>query len=194
MLKDIVLKNRSYRGYDESRPVTKEELTELVELARCSASGMNKQPLKYYIAYKKEEVEQILALTKWAAALKELQLPYPGTHPTGFIVICQDREIRAGAGSCAMDIGIAAQTILLGAVEKGLGGCMIGSYQREALKTLLRLSETIEPQLVVAIGKPIEHIVLTDVKEDGNTGYYRDETGTHYVPKRALSDILLSAD
>lgn len=191
MLKDLVLKNRSYRGFDESRPVTREELAGLVELTRYTASSMNKQPLKYYIACEKTETEQILALTRWAGALPELQLPYPGTHPTGFIVICQDKEIHPGAGVFARDVGIAAQTILLAAAEKDLGGCMIGSFQREALKTLLRLPESIEPQLVLAVGKPAEHIVLADVGPDGNTDYYRDAAGTHYVPKRPLSDLLL---
>ncbi len=88
-------------------------------------------------------------------------------------------------------MGIVAQTILLAATEKGLGGCMIGNFKKEELKSFLQLPSNIEPQLVVAIGKPAENIVLTSVKEDGKTAYYRDEDGTHYVPKRSLEDILL---
>ena len=88
-------------------------------------------------------------------------------------------------------MGIAAQTILLGATEKGLGGCMIGNFKRSEMKSLLHLSENIEPNLVLAIGKPAEKVVLTSVKEDGKTSYYRDEEGTHYVPKRSLEDIIL---
>ena len=191
MLKDLVLKNRSYRGYDESRQVTREELSELVDLTRYTASSVNIQPLKYYLSWEREEVKQIVSLTKWAAALSELHLPHPGSYPAAFIVICQDLSISSSPTAFQRDIGIAAQTILLAATEKDLGGCMIGNFKRQELKFLLHLEEHIEPNLVLAIGKPAEKILITSVKEDGKTTYYRDETGTHYVPKRSLEDILL---
>lgn len=192
MLKDLVKNNRSYRGFDESRRVTKEELEEFVDLTRYTASSVNMQPLKYYIAYEKEEVSRILALTKWAAALPQFSLPRPGMGPAGFVVICQDLSISANTTTFLKDVGIVAQTILLAATEKGLGGCMIGNFSKSGLKELLKLPEEMEPSLVVAIGKPAEKIVLTDVGEDGKTAYYRDEEGTtHYVPKRRLEDILL---
>ena len=191
MLKDLVLRNRSYRGYDENRKVSWEELAELVDLTRYTASSVNMQPLKYYLACDKEEVEKIVSITKWAAALSELHLPHPGSYPAAFIVICQDLEISPSTTTFQRDVGIAAQTILLGATEKGLGGCMIGNFKRSEMKSLLHLSENIEPNLVLAIGKPAEKVVLTSVKEDGKTSYYRDEEGTHYVPKRSLEDIIL---
>ena len=169
MLKDLVIKNRSFRGYDESRKITQEELLGFVDLTRYTASSANTQPLKYHIAYKKEEVDAIQALTKWAAALPQLSLPHPGQCPTGFIVICLDRGIAPNETAFLRDVGIAAQTILLAAAEKGLGGCMIGNFNRAALKELLKLPEDVEPNLVVAIGKPAEEVVLTEVGPDGNT-------------------------
>lgn len=191
MLKDLVIKNRSYRGYDESRPVTAEELMEFVDLTRYTASSVNLQPLKYYLAWEKEQVEKILPLTKWAGALAHLSLPYPGTHPAAFIIICQDIAIAGNPTTFLRDIGISAQTMLLAAAEKGLGGCMIGNFKSKELKELLQLPEQIEPNLIVAFGKPAENIQLTSVGEDGKTSYYRDESGTHFVPKRSLKDILL---
>jgi len=192
MLKELVLKNRSYRGYDSARKVTREELLQLVDLTRYTASSANKQPLKYHIAYEEAEVNKIQALTKWAAVLPKLNLPYEGTCPTAFIVICHDTQVNPNMNVFRPDIGIAAQTMLLAATEMGLGGCMIGNFPKEEMKALLNPGEAIEPVLVVAIGKPNEEIVLTDVGEDGNTAYYRDETGRiHYVPKRALEDILI---
>ena len=192
MLKDLVIKNRSYRGYDETRKVTREELLEFVNLTRYTASSVNAQPLKYHIACDPEEAAAIQKLTKWAAGLPQLDLPYPGTEPTGFVVICQDEGINASSTMFLRDIGAAAQTMLLAAVEKGLGGCMIGNFNKNELKALLHLPEKVEPNLIVAFGKPSEQVVLTDVGADGSTRYYRDETGTvHYVPKRALKDILL---
>lgn len=189
MFKDLVMRNRTYRGYDESVAIDRETLLELVDLTRYTAASANLQPLKYFVASDKEIVDKIQPLTKWAGALSHLNLPYPGTRPTAFIVICQDNSISAATGMLK-DVGIVAQTITLGATEKGLGCCMIGSFELAALKELLSLPEHIEPKLVIALGKPAETIVLTDA-EDGKTTYYRDENGVHYVPKRKLDDILL---
>lgn len=191
MLKDLVLKNRSYRGYDRSVKMTRDDLVELVELSRLSASSMNRQALKFHIADKEDEVAAIQSLTGWARRLPELNLPYPGTEPTSFIVICVDTSIGAKA-AFQRDVGLCAEVMLLGAVEKGFGGCMLGTFKKDALMTLLGLPENIVPDLVVAFGKPAENVVLTSVGEDGETGYYRDPDGkTHYVPKRKLDDILI---
>jgi len=189
MFRDLVIKNRTYRGFDESCRIDRETLLDLVDLTRFTAASANLQPLKYFIACEKEIVDAIQPLTKWAGALSHLNLPYPGTRPTAFIVICQDNTISSSAGMLK-DVGIAAQTITLGAAEKDLGCCMIGSFELAALKELLKLPEHIEPKLVIALGKPAEKIVLTDAV-DGKTTYYRDEAGVHYVPKRPLDEILL---
>lgn len=191
MLRDLVEKNRSYRGYDESYKFTKEELMELVDLTRFVPSGMNAQVLKYMLAWEKEEVDLIQSMTKWAAALPQLTIPHDGKHPTAFIVMCQDTNLAANLQAHGKDIGIAAQTILLGAVEKGLGGCMIGNYNPATVKEKLGLAENLEPVLIVALGKPDEKVVIVDVKEDGKINYYRDENDVHYVPKRKLEDIVL---
>ena len=192
MLKELVLKNRSYRGFDPSVRLTREELLELLDLARYTASSVNEQPLRYYIAWEKEEVEQILPLTMWAKALKEMKLPHPGKEPAAFIIICQDMNISSNTTRFQRDVGVVAQTMLLGAVEKGFGG-MIGSFHKPQLKELLNLPEGVEPNLIVALGKPAEKVVLTDVGEDGSTKYYRDAEDTHYVPKRSLKELVLEA-
>lgn len=191
MLKDLIRQNRSYRGYDESRKVTKEELMDMVECARLAPSSINMQPLKYFLAWTPEVTKKIQPLTQWAKALPEITLPHEGHCPTAFIVICQDMNWNSSTTVFQRDVGIVAQTMLLAAVEMGLGGCMIGSFNKEELHKVLELPDHIVPSLVVAIGKPDEKIVLTDVKEDGNTKYYRDEADVHYVPKRHLEDIVL---
>ena len=192
MLKDLILANRSYRGFDEEYKFDREQLESILDTVRICPSAANLQPLAYYIAYEQDKVEQILDCTKWAAALPELKLPKEGHHPTGFIVICQDTSISGNLNSSMIDIGIVAQSILLILTEKNLGGIMIGNFDLDRLKTVLNLPEKYEPQLLVAMGKPDEKIVLTDVKADGSTRYYRDEEGTHYVPKRALKNILIN--
>ena len=129
MFKDLVLKNRSYRGYDESVTFTREDLLEYVDLARLCPSGANLQGLKYYLVYEKEAVEALLPYTHFAAALPQLHLPRTGSHPTAFIVICQDLSITENLARLQKDIGIVAQTMLLYAAEQGLGGLMIGNFR-----------------------------------------------------------------
>ena len=191
MLKELVQKNRSYRGYDHSYRFTREQLESYVDLARLCASSVNKQPLKYYLAWEEDTVNTIQKQTRWARALQPTVLPRPGKEPTAFIVICQDDTLDSNLNRYMKDIGIVAQTMLLGAVEEGLGGCMIGNFTASSLSEVLGLPENLHPLLVVAFGKPDEKIVLVDVK-DGDTNYYRDSDDVHYVPKRSLKEELIN--
>lgn len=191
MLRDIVLFNRSYRGYDETYRFTKEQLLGYVDLTRFTASSVNAQPLKYHIAYEKEEVDLIQSMTKWARALPEMTLPHDGMHPTGFIVICQDTDISPNLARYQKDIGIVAQTILLAACEEKLGGCMIGNFVPEEVKEKLGFAENLQPMLIIALGKPDEKIVITEIESGDSIKYYRDENDVHYVPKRKLGDIII---
>ena len=191
MFYDLVKENRSYRGYKSDYAVSKEDLNDLINLARITASGANLQPLKYRIVTDSNEVAALNSLTRWAKMLTDITLPHEGKYPNAYIVICVDTTICKNEETAKMDIGIAAQTILLGAVEKGLGGCMLGNFDREELVKALALLDTMSPQLIIAIGKPDEEVVLVDVTDDGSTKYYRDENDIHYVPKRKLEDILI---
>lgn len=191
MFKDLVKLNRSYRGYDETYVMTKEVLLDLVDCARLSPSSVNVQPFKYFLAFEKETVRKIQSLTKWARALPDMELPHKGMCPTGFIVICQDLNIGESLARYQKDVGIVAQTILLAATEKELGGCMIGNFGAEPVKEALELDEHLMPVLIIALGKPNEKIVLKDIETGEETAYYRDENDVHYVPKRKLSDIII---
>lgn len=192
MLKDLVLQNRSYRGFDESRKITMEELLDMIDHARLTPSSRNAQPLCYYAANETDEVAKIQAQTKWAGALPELNLPFEGTKPTAFIVVCINKTISDQIQAFQKDVGIAAQTILLRAAEMGLGGCMIGSFAAGKLSGELELPEDILPQLVIALGKPMETVKIVEVEEGDSVKYYRDEANVHYVPKRKLEDIVIT--
>lgn len=194
MLKDLIKKNRSYRGYNEDRRITREELIELVDCARLCPSSVNAQPFRYYISWEKGEVDKIQKLTRWARALPDMNLPHVGMCPTAFIIILQDTQIGESLARYQKDVGIVAQTMLLAAVEKGLGGCMIGNFSRDKVEEALNLPDHLVPMLIVAFGEPMEQIILTEIEEGENTNYYRDEDGIHYVPKRKLEDIVLSAE
>lgn len=190
MLMDLIRRNRSYRGYDHTRKIAREELLAMVEAARLCPSSVNLQPLRYFIAYDEDTVDRVQAETKWAKGLPELTLPHPGKAPTAFIVICQDERIHPNLSRFQRDVGIVAQTMLLTAVEMGLGGCMIGNFNAASVSQTLGLEAALHPLLIVAIGKPDETVILTDAA-DGGTAYYRDAEDRHYVPKRALADLVI---
>ena len=191
MLKELVKKSRSYRGYDENRKISREELLELVDCARYAPSSVNRQPFKYLLAYTQEDLDKIQPLTGWARALPQMSLPHPGKCPTAFIVICQETEWDADLKRYLRDVGIVAQTILLAAAERDLGGIMIGNFNPERIAKALQLPEHIVPMLIVALGKPDEQIVLTEIENGESINYYRDEQDIHYVPKRKLKDIII---
>ncbi|MBU8893047.1 MAG: nitroreductase family protein [Bacteroidales bacterium] len=188
MIKELVLKNRSYRRFYQDHLITPDNLRELVDLARLSASGKNLQPLKYFISADNVTNEKIFSTLAWAGYLKDWDGPEEGEKPAGYIVILGDTRLTK---NYFCDHGIASQSMLLGAVEKGLGGCIFASIKREKLKELLKVEDYFEILLVLALGKPKEEVVTEDVVDD-NIKYYRDENQVHHVPKRTLQEIIIS--
>ncbi len=191
MLKDLILKNRSYRRFDGTFRVDIETLRELVDLARLSPSGGNLQPLKYILVNDTHGCARVFPHLAWAGYLTDWPGPAKGERPTAYIVILHDTGIKKVAGC---DHCIAAQGILLGAAERGLGGCIVGSVQREGLREALRIPERCEIKLVIALGRPIERVVLEAIGPDGGIKYWRDGDGVHHVPKRPLDEIIIAPE
>ena len=187
MFKDLIVKNRSYRRFFQEEKISEDTLREFVELARLSPSGANKQPLKFILSCDEVKNPKVFECLKWAGGLKEWDGPEEGEKPTGFIVIIEDTNIGLVGG---VDHGIAAHSILLGATEKGLGGCMFGAIDRIKLRENLNIAEHLKILLVVAIGKPKETVVI-DPMIDGDIKYWRDKDQVHHVPKRNLDDIII---
>ncbi len=188
MLKDLVTRNRSYRRFYEDQPLDEQTLRDLIELARLSPSGANLQSLKFMISYTPEQNAKIYPTLAWAGYLKDWSGPDEGERPTGYILILGDTTISKSFGC---DHGIVAQSMLLGAVEKGLGGCMIGSIRRRELIAALGIGEQYEVLLILALGKPKEIVQIEPLGAEGSIRYWRDENRVHHVPKRSLDDLIL---
>jgi len=193
MFRNIVKNNRSYRKFQEGADVKMGTLEDLVDLARQSASGMNLQALKYILVTGKEKREQIYPNIKWAAYLKDRGGPKIGERPSSFIMVFKDESMK-NSPVAQIDLGIACQTILLGATEKGLGGCMIGAFNYEAIKSAFQIEDQYKLQLIIAIGKPNQNIIIDEIENDGDIKYWEDKDGNHHVPKRKLEDIIISRD
>jgi nitroreductase len=186
--KEIVERNRSYRRFDQSHHLSRETLEELVDLARITPSAGNLQLLRYVVSCSTEVNGRIFETLGWAASLPDWPGPEEGERPSGYVVIVSERDawdwIR-------VDLGIAAQTILLGAAARGLGGCMLGNVRKEQLKRILELKENMEIQLVIALGRPVEEVVLEEADTGESITYYRTEDRVHHVPKRKLTDLAI---
>ncbi len=189
MLKELVIKNRSYRRFDENFIISENDLIEMIDTARFTPSTVNSQALKFMIVNEKEKCSRVFEALSWAGLLKEWKGPQEGEKPSAYIIILCDLAIGKNK---MFDDGIAAQTIMLSAVEKGLGGCILGAINRERLAENLCIdTEKYSIDLVLALGKPNEEIKLVNLPESGSTAYYRDENGNHYVPKRSLEELII---
>jgi nitroreductase len=188
MISDLISKNRSYRRFHQNEPVALETLRGLVDLARMSPSAANLQPLRYVLSCEPEKNARIFEHLGWAGYLKDWPGPEEGERPSAYIIIVGDTQISKSFGC---DHGIAAQSILLGAVEQGLGGCMIGSVKRAELSAAVDIAPRYEILLVLALGKPNETVQVEAVGEDESIKYWRDDQQVHHVPKRALDSIII---
>jgi len=188
MIRDLILKSRSCRRFYENQPVTMETLRQLVDLARLSPSARNAQPLKYILSCEAEKNARIFPTLAWAAYLKDWGGPKIGERPAAYIIILGDKSVSQTYG---IDPGIAAQSIMLGAKEAGLGGCIMTSVQKLALAAALNIPEQYEVILAIALGKPRETVVVEKVGPEGDTKYWRDEQGVHHVPKRDLDELII---
>lgn len=187
-LRELIEKNRSYRRFYEEVEISLELLAELIDLARLSASAGNLQPLKYVLSRDPEKNALIFPCLAWAGYLKDWPGPSEGERPSAYVIILGDTEISQ---SINCDHGIAAQSILLGAIEKGLGGCIVGAIDRQRLRRALDIPRRYDILLVIAIGRPKESVQIETVGPDGDIRYWRDDEGTHHVPKRFLNEIIL---
>ncbi len=189
MLIDLLEKNRSFRRFDESFEIKYDDLRDLAALARLTPSSVNWQPLRFVLVNDREKNAAVFENLAWAGLLKEWKGPEEGERPSAYVIILTDTTV---AKNMKTDVGIVAQTMMLGAAEKGLGGCMIGSVNRENVARILDIdSERYTIDLVLALGKPAETVKIVDIPENGSTNYYRDENDVHCVPKRSVGDFII---
>lgn len=183
MIKDLALKNRSYRRFHQDVPIEHETMRELVDLVRLCASAANRQALKYIIS--SDPIINALIFPH----IRIDNNPVEGERPSAYIIVLEDTRI--GSVMQYVDCGITAQTILLGAVEKGFGGCMVGNVLRDDLRKALNIPSHLEILLVIALGKPKEEMIIEAIGEDGFMQQWWDEKGARHLYKRALDDIIV---
>lgn len=188
LMEQLIRQNRSYRRFYQDYHIAMGNLRYFINLARLSASAKNAQPLKYLLTNEKATNEKIFACLSWAGYLKDWDGPEAGERPSAYIIMLGDHQIE---DNFYCDHGIAAQSILLGAVEKGFGGCIIASVDRNKLRENFGIDKQFEILQVIALGKPRETVIIEEMKTDEDIQYWRDDKRIHHVPKRKLDDIIL---
>ncbi|MDP6524123.1 MAG: nitroreductase family protein [Kiritimatiellia bacterium] len=187
-LRELVAKTRSYRRFKQD-PIPEETLRGLVDLARMSPTGSNLQPLKFFLSWTAETNARIFPCLAWAGSISDWDGPGEGERPTAYILILVDTDIWKEPGH---NVGIAAQSIVLGAMENGIGACMIASLERPRLAQEFNIPGRCIIPLAIALGVPGETVVTENIGPDGNVDYYRDADDVHHVPKRTLDELIVS--
>jgi nitroreductase len=193
MLADLVQRTRTVRRFQEEQPLAPALLRGLVDLARLGGSARNSQVLKYMVITEAGLRQKLFPLLGWAGYLSDWPGPAPGERPAAYVVCLLDARLLKGAESEAhCDLGIATQNLLLGAAEQGVYGCRIGAFAHSPVHRLLQLDDCFKVMLVVALGYPVETVVLEELGLDGDIRYWHDGQGVHHVPKRTLEQILIA--
>jgi nitroreductase len=186
MIKDLLLSNRSYRRFDNSLKIDSETMETLIDSARLTCSARNAQPLRFIYSINDDVNKQIFSTLSWAGALKNWDGPEEFERPSGYIIVTTK---QANIKWTMFDCGAMSQSILMTARENGLGGCILGAVSREKLSEIISLEPENEIMVVIAIGKPIEKVVIEEMQND-ECNYWRDAEKTHHVPKRNLTDLI----
>lgn len=186
MLKDLVIKNRSYRRFYQDKIVTFEQLKEFINIGRFTASSANRQSVRYILSCDLQKNEDIFQCLRWAGYLENWDGPKEGEKPAAYIVMVEPVGVSA-----PHDEGIIGQTILLAATEQGLGGCFLANIDRKMLQDVLHVKGKYDIRMVIALGYPKEEVVLEEISETDDIKYYRDTKKIHHVPKIRLEDLIL---
>jgi len=194
MVQKLIEQNRSYRRFRQETHISEEDLVSFIEAVRYSPSPRNQQALKFILVNDAEMNSKLFPHLSWAGALSDWNGPDEGERPSAYIIILGDNSIIPEGKKTYHEVasGIAAQSILLAAVEKGYGGCMIAAIQRKPIRELFNIDNKFEILLVLALGQPKENVVIEEMPENGNYNYWRDDQMIHHVPKRSLKDIIIN--
>jgi nitroreductase len=188
MLNDLVVRARTVRRFMQAEPVGAEVLVDLVALARLSPSSANRQTLRFLPICDPELNATIFAHLSWAGYLPDWPGPADGERPAAYIVVLSDKRLGPVR---EVDAGIVLQTMVLGACERDLATCVLGSVDRNNLAKELDLPEHFGILYVLALGRPAESVVVEDLGREGDVRYWRDEQGTMHVPKRTLDELIV---
>lgn len=182
---EAITSRRTIRRFKQE-PVREEDLLKLVDCARLAPYGANLQPLKFKLITDAALIKELYPLTKWAGYLD--WEPAENERPTAYIAVLNDTKIKPTANT-ECDSGAAAMSMILEAQELGLATAWLGALQRDEIKKLLKLDESLDVTYLLAIGYPAQTGKTVAMKD--SIKYYHDDKGNVRVPKRTLGEVLV---
>ncbi|MBI9033891.1 MAG: nitroreductase family protein [Bacteroidales bacterium] len=188
-LKQLIKANRSYRKYEHAIKIEESVILEWIDYARFVSSSKNRQAVRFLVITESDQVQCICNQMQWARHLKGWDGPNKEQMPSALLIVCTDDTVNNKAET---DVGIITQTLLLQAVNEGFGGCILRSINRKLIREKYKLNENLKIDMVVALGKPAQEIILEEMGAGSQAcDYWEDENGTHHVPKRAMEDVVI---
>jgi FMN reductase [NAD(P)H] len=178
---------RTYRRFDQSRPVPEAALQDMAQAVRLSSSARNLQLLRVIFVTDRELSEAMFDHVHFAADLpRELGTPKPGEHPVMYAVLIDTQKTRW----TDTDAGILLSNLTLAAWAHGVGSCIMGNIDRKAIADLLNVPDPAMIHSAVALGYPTHTSEVVDLDEKGSLNYYLDEEKNYKVPKRPVSELI----
>lgn len=184
--KELIKSRRTIRKFRQE-PIDRDKLISYIDCARVAPSAANLQPLKYVVVNTSEMADKMFPLVKFAGYLAPHYNPKEGEHPVAYIVICGDKTIKESGYD--IDVGAAAENIIISALADGIGACWMAAIDRDAICKLLELPDNLAISCVLAMGYPMESPKEVEMT-DGDVKYYLEDE-TLCVPKRSMDEILI---
>lgn len=193
-MQEIIARTRTFRRFNQKEAIPTSMLHELIDLARMGGSARNCQPWQFMLINNSDLCEKIFPFLGWAGYLSDWKGPSEGERPSAYILcLLNKKRLKGSEGEAQFDLGVATQNILLGAMEKRIGGCRIGAFSPK-LAQLFKMDDFLHLSLVIALGKPRETVIVEECRNDDDIKYWRDEHGVHHVPKRSLKSCLVDLE
>lgn len=184
-LMQLLKTRRTYRRFDQSRPVPEAALQDMAQAVRLSSSARNEQLIRVVFVTAQDLTEAMFDCVHFAADLpRELGTPKPGEHPAMYAVLTYEKKTRW----VDTDAGILLSNLTLSAWAHGVGSCIMGNIDRKAIADLLGIPEVVTIHSVVALGYPTHTSEIVD--PGGKLKYYLDEQKNYKVPKRPISELV----
>lgn len=193
-MQEIIAKTRTFRRFIQKEAISTATLHELIDLALLGGSARNSQPWQYMVVNTPELCEKIFPFLGWAGYLTDWKGPVDGERPSAYVLcLLNKNRLKGPETEAQFDLGVASQNLLLGAMEKRIGGCRIGAFNPQ-LASLFKMPDHLRLSLVIALGKPRETVIIEESRNEDDIRYWRDEHGIHHVPKRSLKSCLVTLE
>lgn len=151
----LVAKRQSVRKYTDKQ-VEPEKVKRCLEAARLAPSASNSQPWKFIVVNDPELSQKVAKETYGPLSTFNT---FAGQAPVIVAIVIEKMKTITQIGAflkdrefSLIDIGITAEHFCLQAAEEGLGTCMLGWFNEDPIKGLLKIPQHKRIGLLITLG------------------------------------------